>query len=99
MIKKYSYKKKPDNSKIYYKIRQYQVSGNAYFEKQQWAYLAAISNQKKQNLKYILNRPEYRTVFDLQLDIPRLREGIKLNTIHTILTIKYNKVKIYIQVL
>jgi len=32
MIKEYSYEKKPDNNKIYYKIRQYQLLGNTYFE-------------------------------------------------------------------
>jgi len=81
MIKEYFYEKKPDDSGIYYKICQYQVLGNAYVEERWWAHLAAISDRKKQNLKCILNRPEYRAAFDLQLDVLRLGGGMKLMSV------------------
>ena len=99
MIEEYSCEKKPDDGEIYRKIRQYQLSGNAYFEERWWARLAAISNRKKQNLKRILNRPEYRAAFDLQLDVPGLGGGMRLGTVHTWLNMGCDEVRIYIQAL
>lgn len=97
MIEEYSSEKDPDDGEIYRKIREYQGyqgAGNPYFEKRWWARLSAISNHKRDNLEQLFRRPQYRAAFDVQLDIPGLGGGMRLSTLHKMLAMRCDEVRI-----
>ncbi|KAH7111054.1 hypothetical protein B0J11DRAFT_473541 [Dendryphion nanum] len=91
LIEEYSAEKEPDDGEIYSKIREYQGhrgAANPCFEKRWWARLAAISNHKKENLERILRHTDYKTAFDIQLDVPGLAGGMRLSTTHTMFAMR-----------
>jgi hypothetical protein len=94
LIEEYSFEKQPDDGEIYCKIREYQISRNLYFENRWWARLYAISEHKAKNLKQILRYREFMHAFDLQLDIPALKWGMRLSTSHKIFATKCYEVRV-----
>ncbi|KAF1964839.1 hypothetical protein BU23DRAFT_363413, partial [Bimuria novae-zelandiae CBS 107.79] len=88
LVEEYSFEKQPDDGEIYCKIREYQISRNLYFENRWWARLNAISEHKARNLKQIIRYREFMHAFDLQLDIPALKWGMRLSTSHKIFATK-----------
>ncbi|KAH7111262.1 hypothetical protein B0J11DRAFT_598641 [Dendryphion nanum] len=91
LIEEYSAEKEPDDGEIYSKIREYQGyrgAANPCFEKRWWVRLAAISNHKKENLERILRNTDYKTAFDIQLDVPGLAGGMRLSTTHTMFAMR-----------
>ena len=93
MVDAYSSEKEPHDGHFYTKIRHYQCTGDHYLEDTWWARLASISVQKKKNLARLLRNPEYRSAFDCQIDMPGLRGGMKLGTIHTMLSMRCDEVR------
>jgi hypothetical protein len=97
LIEEYSIEKEPDDGKIYRKIREYQGyhgEGNPYLEKRWWAILGAISTHKRSNLKQLFRNPDYKAAFDIQLDIPGLGAGMRLSTLHKMLAMRCDDVRI-----
>lgn len=93
-MEEYSCEKEPDDGEFYCKIRQYQKSQNVYFEERWWARLSSTSNAKAKNLRRLLNIPKFRAAFDCQLEIPGLRRGMRLSTLHTMFAMKCDEVGI-----
>lgn len=92
IAEEYMCEKEPEDGEFYSKIRQYQQSGDKYFEDGWWARLAALGGQKKKNLKRILKDPVYTSAFDCQLDMPGLSGGMRLGTIHTMFSMRCSEV-------
>ncbi|KAF2825068.1 hypothetical protein CC86DRAFT_246297, partial [Ophiobolus disseminans] len=88
LVDSYSNEKEPHDGEFYTKIRQYQQSGNTCLEEIWWARLLALGIQKKKNLTRILRSKVYLSAFDCQIGLPGLRRGMKLGTMHTILSMK-----------
>lgn len=85
LIYEYKAEKRPDCGEFYYNIRRfmgYQEPPNLFFEKRWRALLGATLANGPRNLARILNHPDYRYAFDVQLDIPGLSSGIRLSTVH-----------------
>ena len=80
---------------VYYKVRKYQGYGgqaDPFLESRWWALIEYYSKKKKENLKKILDDPEYRTAFDIQLEIPALGDGMELGVIHKMFTMGCDEV-------
>jgi len=85
----------PDDGVVYSKIRMYQgFQGIADpFLEQRWlAVLGYYSKRKRDNLKKIIDDPDYRAAFDIQLYIPGLSHGMELGVIHKISTMRFDDV-------
>jgi hypothetical protein len=92
LVDAFSSEKEPHDGHFYAKIRHYQCIGDDYLEDTWWARLASISIQKKKNLARLLRSQEYRSAFDCQIDMPGLRGGMKLGTIHKMLSMRCDEV-------
>lgn len=94
----YSSEKAPDDGTFYYKIRKYQgVRGesNPDFERLWLARLAAAFPGKKKGFNQLLlaRNQSFREKFDkLLFDIPALRGGMMLSTIHKMIGMKSHDV-------
>jgi hypothetical protein len=96
LVDAYASEKTPSDGDFYTKIRQYQRDGNQFFEGLWLSRLAAVSTQKCKNLKRLLNLPDYLSAFDCQLDMPGLSKNMMLGTVHTMLAMRCNEVRVLV---
>ncbi|KAB5549386.1 hypothetical protein GE09DRAFT_966245, partial [Coniochaeta sp. 2T2.1] len=91
LSEEYSAEKIPDDGVVYCKIRKYQGYrgiADSFLERRWWALIEYYSKRKKDNMKKILDDPDYREAFDIQLEIPALGDGMQLGVIHKLFTMK-----------
>ncbi|KAF1970799.1 hypothetical protein BU23DRAFT_537524 [Bimuria novae-zelandiae CBS 107.79] len=84
----------PSDGDFYCKVRQHQLSGNAYLEKKWLGRLQAAGKRKKQNLVRLLKHSEFRSAFDCQLQMPGLAGGMNLGTIHVMFAMRCDEVTV-----
>lgn len=95
LSEEYSAEKIPDDGVVYCKIRKYQGYrgiADSFLERRWWALIEYYSKRKKDNMKKILDDPDYREAFDIQLEIPALGDGMQLGVIHKLFTMKCHEV-------
>jgi hypothetical protein len=97
LTEEYSSEKTPDDGTIYCKIRGYQgyqERSNHLFEMRWLALLSAESKHKRQCFNQLSKHSGFRSVFDILLfDIPGLRGGMRLSTIHKVIGMKCDDVR------
>ena len=93
MIEEYSNEEKPSDGEIYRKVRKYEREGNVCF-KRRWK--ARLTDHGRRGLRQLLEHGdgELTAAFDNLLDIPGLWDGMRLSTMHKILGMKCDEVRL-----
>jgi hypothetical protein len=88
-IEEHSNNEKLSDGEIYYKIRQYERERNLCL-KNQWK--AQLSKHGQRNLQQLIDHEHLAAAFDDLLDIPGFRDGMRISTLHNMLSIKCDEV-------
>ena len=91
LIEEYANEKIPTDGEIYRKIRHYHFQRNYSFESRWWARLRGC---RARNLKGLLRQPEIAAAFDALLDVSGLWGGMQLTTLHKMLGLRTDDVRV-----
>lgn len=92
-MEEYSNEVKPSDGEIYRKIRLYEREGNICFKKR-WK--ARLSTHGQRGLRQLFDHRdgELAVAFDNLLDIPGLWDGMRISTIHKVMSMKCDEVSL-----
>jgi hypothetical protein len=90
-IEEHSNKEKLSDGEIYYKIRQYERERNLYL-KNRWK--AQLSKHGQRNFQQLIDHEHLAAAFDDLLDIPGFWDGMRMSTLHNMLSMKCDEVSL-----
>ena len=91
LVEEYSNEERPSDGEIYRKVRQYEKEGNICFKKRWKARLSAHGRRGLQQL-FDHGDGELAAAFDNLLDIPGLWNGMRISTLHKMISMKCDEV-------
>ena len=89
LIEEYSNQQKPSDGEIYCKIRLYHYQRVISLEKRWWA---RLTPHRRKNLKRLFQHDELTAAFDALLDVPGLWGGMRISTLHKVMTMRCDEV-------
>jgi hypothetical protein len=91
LVEEYSNEEKPSDGEIYCKIRQYERERNLCF-KNRWK--ALLSDHGRRALRQLDDHEELAAAFDDVLEVPGMRSGMRLSTVHKVIGDKCHEVSL-----